>query len=430
MMKRISFICTVIILLLQPALRAQQFAIVIKGGHVIDPKNNIDQVMDVAIQDGKIVKVERNIDAKAARQVIDAKGLYVSPGLIDLHSHNFQGTTPDHYLSDGLDALNPDGFTFRVGVTTVVDAGSSGWRSFALFKQNVIDHSKTRVLAMLNIVGEGMRGGAYEQDTTDMNAKMLALVANAHKDIIVGIKVAHFEGHEWTAVDHAVAAGQRAHIPVMVDFGGSIPALSLEELFVKYLRKGDIFTHTFSSLYPSREEIIDDNTGNVKAFVYRAREKGIIFDVGYGGISFAFSQAIPAVQHGFYPETISTDIHTGSMNNSMKDMMSVMSKFLVMGMPLKEVIKASTWSPALAVHREALGNLSIGAPADVTVFAIRKGKFGFFDYSGVKIKGKQKFECEATIRDGQIVYDLNGIADPVGLHKYPGLNKAMLKYKL
>jgi len=429
-MKKLFFFCTLYSCLFCSSLYAQHYAIVIKGGHVIDPKNNIDEVMDVAISDGKIAKVAHGIQTEGAQQVIDAKGLYVSPGLIDLHSHNFQGTTPDHYLSDGFDALNPDGFTFRVGVTTVVDAGSSGWKSFALFKSNVIERSKTRVLAMLNIVGEGMRGGAYEQDTTDMNAKMLALVAKSNRDIIVGIKVAHFEGHEWTAVDHAVSAGKQAGIPVMIDFGGSIPALSLEDLFVKHLRKGDIFTHTFSSLYPSREEIIDDSTGRLKPFVLRAREKGIIFDVGYGGISFAFSQAIPAVQAGFYPNTISTDIHTGSMNNAMKDMMSVMSKFLVMGMPLKEVIKASTWSPAQAVKKEQLGHLSEGAPADVTVFGLRKGNFGFYDYAGLKIKGKKKFECEATIRDGKIVYDLNGIADPVGLYKHPGLNKAMLKYKL
>lgn len=398
---------------------AQQYAIVIKGGHVIDPKNNIDKVMDVAITNGKIVKVASNIGTAEAVQVVDASGLYVSPGLIDMHSHNFQGTEPDHYLSNGFDALSPDGFTFRVGVTTVVDAGSSGWKSFPTFKANVIDRSKTRVLAMLNVIGEGMRGGAYEQDTTDMNSKMIALVAEQNKKIIVGIKVAHYEGHEWTAVDHAVAAGEKANIPVMIDFGGSQPALSLEELFTRHLRKGDVFTHTFAALYPSREEIIDVASGKVKPFFYAARKKGIIFDVGYGGISFAFSQAVPAVKQGFFPNTISTDMHTGSMNNAMKDMMSVMSKFLTIGMPLKEVIRASTWNPAQAIKREELGNLSEGSPADLTVFGLRKGNFGFFDYTGVKIKGTEKFECELTVRDGQIVYDLNGLASPIGLYKHP-----------
>lgn len=411
-MKKLFLLCTAAICMLCANLYAQQYTIVIKGGHVIDPKNNIDQVMDVALINGKVAKVAANISTANATQVVDATGLYVSPGFIDLHTHNFQGTEPDHYLNDGFDALTPDGFTFRVGVTTVVDAGCAGWRNFALFKKNIVDRSKTRVLAMLNVVGEGMRGGAYEQDTTDMNSKMIALVANSNKDIIVGVKVAHFEGHEWTAVDHAVAAGVMANIPVMIDFGGSRPALSLQELFMKHLRKGDIYTHMYAGLYPSREEIIDSSTGKVKPYFLEARQKGILFDVGYGGISFSYREGLPAVKEGFYPNTISTDIHSESMNGSMKDMMSVMSKFLNMGMPLKEVIKASTWNSAQAVKKEMLGNLSEGAPADVTIFDIRKGNFGFYDYTGVKQKGTEKFECEMTIRDGQIVYDLNGIAEP------------------
>jgi len=418
-MKKLVLLFTAVTCIFSLNVQAQRYNIVIKGGHLIDPKNNIDKVMDVAIVDGKVAKVAANINAKDAIQVINAKGLYVSPGIIDLHSHNFQGTEPDHYLSNGIHALNPDGFTFRVGVTTVVDAGSSGWKSFPTFKKNVIDNSKTRVLAMLNVVGEGMRGGAYEQDTTDMSSKMLALVANNNKKTIVGIKVAHFEGHEWTAVDHAVAAGVKADIPVMIDFGGATPALSLDELLNQHLRPGDIYTHAFAALAPSREEMIDKATGKVKPFFFAARKRGIIFDVGYGGISFAFGQAIPALKDGFYPNTLSTDIHTGSMNNAMKDMMSVMSKFLVMGMPLKDVIKASTWAPAQAIKREELGNLSEGALADVAIFDIRKGDFGFFDYTGYKIKGSQKFECEVTIRDGEIVYDLNGLANPVVVERAP-----------
>lgn len=415
-MKKLFLLCAAAICMLCSSLYAQQYSIVIKGGHVIDPKNNIDQIMDVAIVNGKVAKVAANISTANATQVVDATGLYVSPGFIDLHTHNFQGTEPDHYLNDGFDALTPDGFTFRVGVTTVVDAGCAGWRNFALFKKNIVDRSKTRVLAMLNVVGEGMRGGAYEQDTTDMNSKMIALVARGNKDIIVGIKVAHFEGHEWTAVDHAVAAGVMANIPVMIDFGGSTPALSLDDLFMKHLRKGDIYTHMYAGLYPSREEIIDPATGKVKPYFLEARQKGILFDVGYGGISFTYREGLPAMKEGFYPNTISTDIHSESMNGSMKDMMSVMSKFLNMGMPLKEVIKASTWNSAQAVKKEMLGNLSEGAPADVTIFDLRKGNFGFYDYTGIKQKGTEKFECEMTIRAGEVVYDLNGIATP----EFPG----------
>jgi dihydroorotase len=391
---------------------SQPYSIVIKDGHVIDPKNNIDAVMDIAVQDGKIVQVGKNIDARQASQVVHAKGFYITPGLIDLHCHNFFGTEPDHYLSNGLTAVAPDGFTFRVGVTTVVDAGGSGWRSFPLFKKNIIDNSQTRVLAMLNIVGEGMRGGAYEQNTNDMDSKMTAMVARANPGIVVGVKVAHFEGPEWTPVDRAVEAGKIASIPVMVDFGGSNPPLSIEELFMKHLRPGDIFTHCFGQL-KSREFIVDTISKQVKPFVLDARKRKIIFDVGYGGISFAFSQGIPAIKSGFYPSSISTDLHGGSMNNAMKDQLNVMSKFMAMGMDLNSVITASTWNPAREIKREDLGNLSVGTVADIAILSIREGKFGYFDYTGVKIEANKKIECEMTVRAGKIVYDLNGIANPV-----------------
>lgn len=388
---------------------AQTYQIVIKGGHVIDPKNKIDRILDVAINGDTIALVAENINSDQARQVIDAKGLYVTPGLIDIHSHNFFGTKPDHAYSNGFNALPPDGFTFRNGVTTVVDVGGAGWKNFRVFKEQTIDNSRTRVLAFLNIVGEGMRGGVYEQDLNDMDAKLTAMAARRYRQHVVGIKLAHYSGPEWTPVERSVEAGRLANIPVMIDFGGNNPPLSLEKLFLEQLRSGDIFTHTYGEL-SSREAIVDTQTQAVKPFVWKAREKGIVFDVGYGGISFAYSQAVPAVKSGFYPTTISTDIHTGSMNNAMKDMLSVMSKFLVMGMDLPAVIKASTWEPARVINRENLGNLSVGAPADVAILNLREGDFGFFDYTGYKMEGKHKFECELTIRAGTIVYDLNGIA--------------------
>lgn len=406
---------TFLFLLLLAAVKlidAQTFAIVIKEGRVIDPKNNIDAVMDIAINDGKIVQVAKNIDSKNAIQVINAKGLLVTPGLVDIHSHNFWGTEPDHQYENGNLALPPDGFTFRNGVTTVVDAGSSGWRTFPTFKAQTIDVAKTRVLAFLNIVGEGMRGG-YEQNANDMDAKMAAYVAKKYKDHIVGFKAAHFEGPQWTPVDRAVEAGKLAGgIPVMIDFGGNNPPLSIEELFMKHLRPGDIFTHCFGQL-ASREYIVDIQAKKVKPFVWEAQKRGIIFDVGYGGISFAFSQAIPAVKEGFYPNSISTDIHVGSMNNAMKDMLTTMSKFMAMGMDLKSVITASTWNPAKEIKHEELGNLSVGSGADVAILNIREGKFGLFDYTGYRIETDKRLECEVTIRDGKIVYDFNGIATPV-----------------
>jgi len=391
---------------------AQSYDIVIKGGHVIDPKNNIDAVMNVAISDGKIALVSKDIDAKQATQVVDAKGMYVVPGLIDIHTHDFYGTEPDHQYENGNLGIAPDGFTFRNGVTTVVDAGSSGWRTFPTFKSQTIDVSKTRILAFLNIVGEGMRGG-YEQNLNDMDPKMTALVARRYKDIIVGIKLAHYEGHDWAPADRAVEAGTLAGgLPAMIDFGGSNPPLPIEELFLKHLRPGDIFTHCFGQL-GSREYIVDLQTNKVKPFVNEARKRGIFFDVGYGGISFAYSQAIPAVKESFFPNSISTDLHTGSMNDAMKDMLTCMNKFLAIGMPLYDVIEASTSNPAKEIKHEELGNLSVGSGADVAILDMVKGKFGLYDYTGFKVETAKKLECEMTIRAGKIVYDLNGIANPI-----------------
>jgi dihydroorotase len=388
------------------------FDVLVKGGHVIDPKNGIDAVMDIAIKAGKIFKVGKNLPASEAKQVVDATGLKVVPGIIDMHAHVFAGTQPDHYLSDGLSALMPDGYTFRVGVTTVVDCGGAGWRNFSTFKKNVIDISQTRVLSFLNIVGEGMRGGNYEQDIADMNPKLAANTAKQYKDYIVGFKLAHFNGADWTPTTRAVEAGKLAELPVIIDFGGSQPNLSIQELFFKHLRPGDIYTHTYAALNGAREEIVDANN-TLKPFVLEAQKRGIIFDVGYGGASFNYTQAIPALKAGLFPNTISTDLHTGSMNSSMKDQLSVMSKFMNLGMPLFEVIKASTWKPAQVINRTNLGHLTEGAEADIAILNIRKGSFGFYDKTGYKVNGTEKFECELTIKGGKVVYDLNGLANPI-----------------
>lgn len=419
-MKSKTLVISLILSLLTVFAMAQQYRIVIKGGHVIDPKNNIDGIMDIAINNGKIAAIAKDIDRKEGRQVVDASGLYVTPGLIDMHVHVFAGTQLDHQYADGPNAVSPDGFTFRVGVTTVVDAGCSGWKSFPVFKKQIIDRSQTRVLAFLNIVGVGMRGNPYEQDLNEMDSKATGEFAKNHSADIVGIKLAHFEGPNWTPTDRAEEAAKLANIPLMVDFGVSKPPLPIEELFMKHMRPGDIYTHCFQqlgSLIPvgTREPLVDTEKNQLKPFVWEAQKKGIIFDVGYGGSSFAWSQAIPALKSGFFPNTISTDLHIGSMNGAMKDMLLCMSKLMAIGMDMKNVIKASTWTPAQVIHRPELGNLSVGSPADVAILGIRTGKFGLFDLFGTKIETDKKFECEMTIRAGRIVYDLNGIADPIFL---------------
>jgi dihydroorotase len=392
---------------------AQDIDILLKGGHVIDPKNNIDSEMDIAVSDGKIVKVAPDISPKNAVKVIDVSGMYVTPGLIDMHVHAFHGTDPGSYIADGWDALPPDGFTFRAGVTTVVDAGSAGWRNFRKFKEQTIDRSKTRILAFLNIVGIGMFGRFEEQDVTDMNPVMTAYMINRlYPDILIGVKSAHYWGPDFTQVDRAVEAGILANVPVMVDLGEHHPPLSIEELFMKHLRPGDIWTHTYANAPNDREVPVDEN-GKVKPFIFEARKRGIIFDVGHGGGAFHWRQSIPSVQQGFIADVISSDLHIGSMNSGMKDMANLLSKFLNMGLSVQDVILRATLNPAKVIKRPDLGNLSVGTIADVAVFSLRKGDFGFLDVSGTKMKGTQKLEAELTIRAGKIVWDLNGIGSPM-----------------
>ena len=384
--------------------------ICIQNGRVIDPANGLDQLLNIHIENGKIASVD-TAHSKNADITIDASGLLVCPGLIDIHSHHFYGTEHNHYLSNGFYAVPPDGFTFRSGVTTVLDPGGAGWKNLHIFKKNVINQSKTRVLALVNIVGEGMRGNPWEQDVNDMDPALASRAAEENKDCVVGFKVAHFLAEDWIAVDRVVEAGKLSNLPVMIDFGGddSHPPLSIEKLFMDKLRPGDIYTHVYTDL-KRRDPIIDPSTKKLKPFLHEARKKGIIFDVGHGGASFAYSQAIPAMEEGFYPDTISTDLHIDSMNAAMKDQLNVMSKFLAMKMPLYDVIKASTSDAAKAIGRNELGNLSVGSEADLAILHVREGEFGFFDTLGERMSGKIKLECEATIRAGEVVYDLNGIS--------------------
>ncbi|MFI5193233.1 MAG: amidohydrolase/deacetylase family metallohydrolase [Chitinophagales bacterium] len=402
------------------ALRAQKtIDILLKGGHVIDPKNKIDSKMDVAITGDKIVEVAENITAGSAKKVVDVTGLYVTPGIIDMHVHVFYGTDPGSYLANGHDAVIPDAFSFRAGVTTMVDAGCAGWRNFRQFKEQTIDRSQTRILAFLNIVGGGMYGRYEEQDVTDMNPTMTAnMILKLYPKIIVGIKAAHYWG-DFTQVDRAVEAGKLANVPVMVDFGEHHPPNSIEELFFKHLRPGDIFTHTYANGFTDRETVVDPTTWKVKPFVFEAQKRGIIFDVGHGGGAFSWKQAVPAIQQGFLPNTISSDLHTQSMNSGMKDMANLMSKFLALGLTLGQVIERSTWNPASVIQHPELGNLSVGSDADVAVFSLQKGDFGFLDVRRTKLMGKEKLQAELTIRAGKIVWDLNGIASPLWDPKSP-----------
>lgn len=391
--------------------QAPEFDLLIKGGHVIDPRNGVNAVMDVAVAGGKVALVAANVARERARTVADATGLYVTPGLIDIHAHVFWGHDADSQYSDGYSAVQPDSHSFRAGQTTLVDVGGAGWRSFPQFKEQVIDRSRTRVLSFLNIVGSGMRGGPVEQNLADMDPRLTAMRIREHKNLIVGVKVAHYSGPEWDPVTRAVAAGRQGNVPVMVDFGGHTPPLALEDLLLKYLRPGDILTHTYAHV-GGRIPIVDEQ-GKVRPYVWEARKRGIIFDAGHGGGSFLFRQAVPATKQGFYPDVISTDLHIGSMNSGMKDILNTMSKFLNLGMPLQDVVTANTSRAADVIKRPDLGHLGVGAEADVAVLNLRKGRFGFIDVAGGKMVGDQKLECELTVKGGQVMWDLNGISRPL-----------------
>jgi dihydroorotase len=394
-------------LVLSVAMAAQtpEFDLLIKGGHVIDGKNKISAVRDVAIKDGKIAAVAPNIAASRAKKMVDATGLYVTPGLIDIHFHAYTGTTKQ--LANGDLSVAPDAFCPRTGVTTTVDAGTSGWRNFEDFKVRVIDRSKTRVLAFINVVGNGMGGGKIEQDVADMEVAPSVEMVKKYPRIIVGVKSAHFAGREWTPYEHAVEIGNAAHIPVMIDFGDNVKAgRTIYDLVTKYLRPGDIFTHMYGGV---RGEQDPETKGPSQAMI-EGRKRGIIFDVGHGAASFLWSCAQPLMKAGFIPDSISTDLHTTSMNAGAKDQLNVMDKFLAMGMTLDEVILRSTWNPAKEIQREELGHLTVGAPADVAVLRLERGKFGFLDQAGTRVEGSQRLLCELTLREGKVIYDLNGLS--------------------
>jgi dihydroorotase len=384
------------------------YDLLIRGGRVIDPKNKVDETRDVAIWGGRIARVDRAIPADRARVVVPAKGLVVVPGLVDIHAHVYSGTGTRAIAGDG--SVVPDAHTFRSGVTTVVDAGTSGWRSFGDFRDRIIGRSKTRVLAMLNIVGRGMVGRPFEQVREDMDPVRTAATALEFPDLVVGIKTAHYDGPEWVAVERAVAAARLAKVPVMVDFGTFRPERPYQELVLRKMRPGDISTHMYVSIPGKAAVPLFDEAGKLLPYLGEARERGIKFDVGHGFESFPWDQVVPAVRQGWLPDSISTDLYARSANAALKDMTTVMSKFLSLGIPLAEVIRLSTSGPAGLINRPELGQLGVGAVADVAVLGVRRGEFGFLDVRNLRRTGTEKLECELTVREGTVVWDLNGRA--------------------
>lgn len=403
---------------------AQIFDLIIKNGHVIDPKNNLDSKLDIGISNGIIKKISNNISAYESKKTIDVSGMYVVPGLIDIHTHVFVGGVPDVF-ANGRNSVSADNFSFRSGITTMVDAGTSGWRNFPIFKKNVIDKSNTRILVFLNIAGNGMSGNPIltglvdeeylekitsdkkynQQDIVDMDAQKTASVIKQNNDVIIGVKIGHYEGKEITPFKRAIDAANIADVPLIVEC--HLPQISLENQ-LKMMRQGDILSHSFENV-EERETVIDKN-GKVREYVIEAKKKGVLFDVSHGGYGFWFNQAIPALKNGFKPDTFGSDLHKFSMNKGMKSMLNIMSKYLNMGMSLNEVILRATWNPAKSIKREDdLGSLTVGNKADISVLSLNSGNYGFVDAVGFSIKGDKKFVAELTLKDGIIQWDLNGL---------------------
>ena len=388
------------------------FDLLLKDGHVIDPANSIDGKMDVAIKGKEIARVASDIPAGEAVKVVDISDHYVTPGLLDIHTHvyTFRPTTGYYVMS-----LNADAHLLSSGVTTTVDAGTAGWRDFPDFKERCIDKAKTRILALINIAAGGMVRKDSEQDPSELNPKVAAAVAEAYPDAIVGIKSAHYwtknawdaDHPPWASVERAVEAGEMCGKPVMVDFWPRPPERPYADLILKKLRPGDIHTHVFAQQF----QIVDENR-KVCDYLFRARERGVIFDLGHGAGSFWFRNAAPALEQGFPPDSISTDLHMGNINGPVASMVNTMSKCLIMGMPLVEVIMRSTVAPAREIGCPELGTLSVGSEADVAVLKLLKGTFGFADCGKAKMIGKEKLECVMTLRSGGIAYDPTGLSMP------------------
>jgi dihydroorotase len=370
------------------------YDLILKGGRVIDPSQGVDRVTDVAFSGGKVAKLGDNLgDAIETR---DVKGYIVTPGLIDLHTHVYWGGT-----SLGIDA---EDFCRTSGVTTAIDTGSAGPGNFAGFRKHVIERSDVRILAYLHISFAGIFGfsktvmvGESEEMRLMAPSEAVA-VADANRDVIVGIKVRvgrHSSGIHGTApLDIALQAANEVGMPLMchIDF----PPPSYEDV-VRMLRPGDVLTHAFRP-FPNAP---CDPQGRVKDVVREARTRGVKFDIGHGKGSFAFKTARAMLANGFYPDTISSDVHTLCIEGPAFDQVTTLSKFLCMGMPLSDVIAASTVNAAMALKRPELGTFKPGSAGDATILTIADGKFDYVDVVGEHMTGDKRILSEGVVIGGR-----------------------------
>jgi dihydroorotase len=379
---------------------AQQYDLVLKGGRVIDPANEIDGVMDVAVAGGKIARVAKDIAASEAKKTVNAEGLIVTPGLIDLHAHvyGYSGS------------ILPDDTALYAGTTTVVDAGGAGWMTVDDFKKTIIDRVQTRVLSLINIVGHGMVN-EWESNTDDMDPVKTAAKMAEYPDLIVGIKTAHFGGKGWTAIDRAIEAGNLSKKPVMIDdkIFTDTGRTSREKVLEK-MRPGDMHTHVFND---RQLEVVSRFNGKVQPWIWEARKRGVLFDLGHGGGSFMWPVAHSAARDGFYPDTISTDLHSSSIMGPKSDMANCMTKMMALGMKLEDAVMRSTVAPAKAIHKfPEIGTLGVGKEADIAAFRLEDGVFALMDAWSKKKTVNQRLKPVLTVRAGKLVVDLEGRGFP------------------
>ncbi|MEX2262128.1 MAG: amidohydrolase/deacetylase family metallohydrolase [Bryobacteraceae bacterium] len=397
-----SFGISLILAAIASVASGQQYDLVLKGGHVIDPAGQIDRVMDVAVSGNRIARVAQDIPASQAKKAIDVKGFYITPGLVDLHAHVFGYSG----------SLFPDSTSLIAGTTTVVDCGGAGWRTFEEFKKTIIDTSDTRVLAFLNIVGHGMIGSKYENDVEDMDPAATAAKIKQYPEILVGIKTAHYSRPGWTALERSVEAGRLSNTPIIVDNNILTPmGRNTRQKVLEIMRPGDMHTHTYNDRHL---ELVDRITGKVKPWMWEARKRGVLFDLGHGSGSFMWPVAAAAMKGGFPPDTISTDLHSSSIMLPQSDMPNCISKMMHLGMTLQDAILRSTVSPAKAIKRfPELGTLGEGRVADIAVFELESGVFAFKDAWRKKNLATKRLQCIMTVRDGKVVFDQNGLGYPL-----------------
>src|SRR6516225_7360715 len=372
------------------------YDLILRGGRLIDPSQKLDAVTDVAFSGGKVAQIGPALKADAETDVRDLSGFIVAPGLIDLHTHVYWGGT-----SLGIDA---EDFCRRSGVTTAVDAGSAGPGNFAGFRKHLIERSQVRILAYLHISFAGIyafspRVMVGESEEIRLMAPIDATeVANANRDLIVGIKVrvgARASGRSGTVpLDIALQVADEVGMPVMAHIDDPPP--TYEEVLAR-LRPGDILTHAFRP-YPNAPVTVQ---GTVKQAVNEARRRGVLFDLGHGKGSFAFKTARAMLANGFFPDTISSDVHTLCINGPAFDQVMTMSQFLCLGMPLANVIAESTANAAFALQRPELGSFKPGSAGDATILSIKDGRFDYVDVVGEHLAGDRRIRSEGVVIAGR-----------------------------